>query len=144
MSYEHEYPIKNLKFIVWIGDLECAEFSEVTGLSVEIEMEEYHEGGVNDYVHKLPKGIKYSNIVLKKGIIQKSEELWDWMQKVTEGVITPKDGSIILLNDDDTMAYLWEIKGAYPVKWSGSDLKALGGEVFIESLELAHCGIRKT
>ncbi len=144
MNSEYEYPITNLKFIVWIGDLECAEFTEVTGLSVEIDLEEYNEGGVNDFVHKLPKGIKYQNIVLKKGIIQKSEELWKWMQEVMEGKIVPKDGSIVLLNDDDSMAALWEIRNAYPVKWSGSDLKATGGEIFLETLELTHRGIRKT
>ncbi len=143
MNSEREYPITNLKFLVRMGDLGCAEFSEVTGLSVEIELEEYREGGVNDFVHKLPKGIKYPNIVLKKGIVQKTEKLWTWMQDVMDGMIVPKDGSIELLNDDDSTARTWTITQAYPVKWSGSDLKATGGEIFIESLELTHRGIKK-
>ncbi|MCP5108698.1 MAG: phage tail protein [bacterium] len=143
MSSGSDYPITNLKFEVWIGDLQCAEFSEVTGLSVEIETEDYHEGGVNDYIHKLPKALKYQNIVLKKGIIQKGEEMWDWIQEVMEASITRKECTIVLLNDDDSIAYLWEIKEAYPVKWSGSDLKATGGEIFLETLELTHRGIKK-
>lgn len=144
MNSELEYPITNLKFIVWIGDLDCAEFAEVTGLSVEIDLEEYREGGVNDFVHKLPKGIKYPNIVLKKGIIRKSEELWNWMLEIMQGAVVPKNASIVLLNDDESMACLWEVTEAYPVKWSGSDLKATGGEIFIETLELAHRGIKKS
>jgi phage tail-like protein len=138
-----KYPLTNLRFEVIIDDLDYATFSEVTGLSVEIETEDYHEGGVNDFVHILPKSIKYQNIVLKKGII-KGKEMWNWIQEVMQGVIKPKNGSILLLNEDDATACCWEIEKAYPVKWSGSDLKGTGGEVFIETLELTHRGIRKS
>jgi phage tail-like protein len=137
------YPLMNLNFIVEVGGETWGGFSEVTGLSVEIETEDYQEGGVNDFVHKLPKSVKYSNIVLKKGLVE-MYKMWDWIEKMMDGVIQKKDCSILLLNDDGSTARTWAITQAYPVKWSGSDLKATGGEVFIESLELTHCGITKS
>jgi phage tail-like protein len=34
----------------------------------------------------------------------------------------------------------WNITDAYPVKWTGPDLRATSMEVAIETLELAHRG----
>ena len=61
----------------------------------ETETEEVKEGGVNDYVYKLPKGTKYPNLILKKGMTI-SNELWDWHRKVVAGKIKRKTIYIIL------------------------------------------------
>jgi phage tail-like protein len=37
----------------------------------------------------------------------------------------------------------WNLIRAFPVKWTGPDLKATGSEVAIETLEIAHEGIEK-
>ena len=47
------------------------------GLAVEVEVKEYNEGGINDYVHKLPTRIKYPNLVLKRGVTYE-DALLDW------------------------------------------------------------------
>ena len=57
-----------------------ANFAEVTGLVVETEVEERHEGGLNQYAHRLPKGSKVANIVLKRGLTD-SDRLWNWHQQ---------------------------------------------------------------
>ncbi len=69
-------PYFSFQFLIEINGLITGGFSEVSGLQVEIETEEYREGGTNDYVHKLPKGTKYSNLVLKRGITD-SDVLWN-------------------------------------------------------------------
>jgi len=45
--------------LVEINGLVVGGFSEVSGLEVEIDVEEYREGGKNEYVHYLPTGAKY-------------------------------------------------------------------------------------
>ena len=35
----------------------------------------------------------------------------------------------------------WDLIRAFPVKWTGPDMKANGGEIAIESLEIAHEGV---
>jgi len=119
-----------------------AGFTECTGLVVETEIEERREGGVNDYLHRLPRGSKYSNIVLKRGITQ-SDELWKWHQNLVAGRVEMKTVSILLLDSNGEERWRWEVEGAFPVKWQGPDLKADGSGAAIETLELAHHGISK-
>ncbi len=136
-------PLWAFRFHVEIDGLLFAGFSEVSGLSVEIETETYNEGGVNDFVHVLPKNVKYQNIVLKQGILY-SDQMWKWLQDVKDGKITKRSGRILLFGVKRLPVWYWEFTDAYPIKWSGTDLKATGNEIFMETLELSHCGLKKT
>jgi phage tail-like protein len=48
-------------------------FQEVTGLTATVSTEDVEEGGQNRFVHKLPKGTSYDNLILKRGIIKNSK-----------------------------------------------------------------------
>ena len=37
----------------------------------------------------------------------------------------------------------WLVEGAFPVKWTGTDLDAASAQTLVESVELAHHGIRR-
>lgn len=137
-------PLLNYRYRVEIAGLVVAGFSEVSGLEQEIEVEEYKEGGM-DFVHKLPNGIKYANLVLKRGI-SNSPQLRLWYQAVVKAVTyrlpLPKSPviyiSIIDASGEEQVRFL--VKSAYPIKWSGPQLNATGSEVAIEALEIAHEG----
>ena len=58
-------------------------FSEVSGLEMNTEFEEYKEGGVNTFVHKLPTITKYQNLVLKRGMTD-SNTLYNWEKEVAQ------------------------------------------------------------
>jgi phage tail-like protein len=126
-------------FLFWveIKGIVAGGFSEVSALTAETEVEEYREGGVNGYVHQLPKGTKFSPIVLKRGVTT-STQLWDWYTKVIHGNIERKDGSIVLVNMDNEEVARWNFFGAYPVKWIGPELNASRGEVAVETVELVY------
>jgi phage tail-like protein len=133
-------PCLAFKFLVEIHGIVIAGFSEVSGLQAEVEVETIEEGGVNEYVHKFPKKVKYSNIVLKRGLTD-SSALWDWNREVTNGKINRKSGAIILLDLEGKQKWRWNFKNAYPVKWSGPEFKADSNAVAIEVLELVHEGL---
>jgi phage tail-like protein len=57
-------PYLTFKFQVEIHGLIVGGFSEISGLQAEVDVETIEEGGVNDYVHKLPKKTKYPNLIL--------------------------------------------------------------------------------
>ena len=135
-------PYKAFNFLIEIRSLVVASFSEVSGLQAETETEEYHEGGRNNFVHKLPKVTKYPNLVLKRGITD-STQLWQWHQNVITGQIQRQNGSIILLDDNGNEKWRWNFADAYPVKWIGPDLKGDSNAVAVETLELAHNGLYK-
>ncbi len=139
---KRDEPYLSLKFKVEIGGVIVGGFAEVSGLQVEIEVEEYKEGGVNEYAHRLPKTTKYQNLVLKRGITD-SDALWKWHYEAANGSITRRNGRIILLDSEDNEKWYWMFVEAYPVKWVGPDFKADGNAIAIETLELAHHGISK-
>lgn len=135
-------PYKVFRFVVEINGTQVGGFSEVTGLEVRTEVDEYREGGVNDYVHKIAKETRYPNLTLKRGITD-ATELWEWHQQVVGGNIERKTVSVVLLDALREEKWRWIFRDAYPVKWNGTDLNATGNTVAVESVELAHHGMTK-
>jgi phage tail-like protein len=135
-------PYRGFRFRVEIDGITVAHFSEVSGLQIETETEPYEEGGVNDFVHQLPKRTKFQHITLKRGITDIGE-LWQWHQEVVSGKFKRKNGSIILLDEAGEDRWRWIFASAFPVKWTGPDLKADSNTIAFESVELAHNGIKK-
>ncbi len=136
-------PYAAFNFQVEIEGLVIGGFSEVSGLQVETVVEDYQEGGQNQYVHKLPGPARYpSNLILKGGLTD-IETFWRWHQNVIAGTVERRNGTIYLLERQGQPAMWWDFKKAYPVKWSGPDLKADSSAVAVETIELVHCGISK-
>lgn len=129
------------RFLVELDHMLVAGFSEVQGLESQIEYEEIREGGVNGYVHRLPKGVRNSSIILRRGL-SSSQELWNWYSQSSLGKVVRKSGSIILYKHDGTELCRWNFFDAYPTKWSGPSLNAATSEVAIETIELVHNGIK--
>jgi phage tail-like protein len=112
-------------------------FKEVGGLTSEIQMEYFAEGGVNDMMHPLPKPAKFGNITLKRGLLIKSE-LANWMYDALETFkIVPKELIIVLLGPLAVPIAGWHVTGAYPIKWEISGFNAMDNAIVIESIELA-------
>ncbi|MEZ4733120.1 MAG: phage tail protein [Caldilineaceae bacterium] len=134
-------PYLSLKFRVEIQGLQVGGFSEVSGLQVEIDVHDYREGGVNEYMHRLAGPAKAAtNLVLKRGLMD-ATLFWNWQQEVVQGVINRKSGSVILLDQAGNEKWRWNFRDAYPVRWSGPELRANTAEIALETLELAHRGL---
>lgn len=134
------YPQLAFRFNVEIDSIQVGSFSECSGIQVETEVEEIQVGGLNDWRPKLPKGSKYGNLVLKRGITD-SDVLWKWHQQVVAGKFERKNVAIVLWNErvaDEQ--WRWTFKDAFPVKWTGPELKGDSSAVAVETLELAHHG----
>jgi phage tail-like protein len=117
-------------------------FQEVSGLGAEITTEDLKEGGA-DVTYKLPTGIKYNNLVLKRGMIFGSE-VRKWCEDAIELFdFKPTDVTVVLLNEDHAPIATWQFIGAWPVKWSVSDFKAQDNSLVIESIELTYRQMRK-
>ncbi|ACM22091.1 phage tail tube protein gp19, putative [Geotalea daltonii FRC-32] len=111
-------------------------FTEVTGLSMEMATEEVPEGGENRFVQKFPTRARYTELVLKRGLLVNSE-ITEWVRRCIEDMdIEPKSVDIKLLNEQHQPLLTWHLVGAYPTKWSLGDLNASNSAVSIESLQL--------
>jgi phage tail-like protein len=113
-------------------------FTQVQGLSSQVDVMEYPEGGRNDYVHKLPTRIKHTNLTLKRGLTKEGALLAWLKQTVVEA--KPAEMSLTLCDYEGKPIQTWSFAGAYPVKWTGPDANAGGNEMMTESLEIAHQG----
>ena len=128
-------PYSAYRFKVEIEGIIAAGFTEVSGLTIETEVETIQEGGVNNFQYKLPKFTKYSNITLKRGLMDL--ELWGWYQTVISGKFKRKSGTIYLFDHSGN-----EIQGhcqffeAYPIKWEGPSFNAKNSTVTSETLIL--------
>jgi len=133
----------NYKFMVEIKGVVQARFFNVTGLATETESFDFQEGGVNEKVHKRMGQTKFSNLVLKRGVVATDNDFTDWRKTITAAGGLPErhDGSIILLNDKGEEVKRWNFVRAWPTKWEGPELNSTGAELAIESLELAHEGV---
>jgi phage tail-like protein len=133
-------PFHTFNFFVEVEGLLVAGFSECSGLQVETEVEEYREGGLNDYAHHFRGRTKYSPLVLKRGLTI-NNQLWRWHQEVIQGTFERKNGTIYLLDAMHIPVIWWNFKKAFPAKWSGPELRANSTDVAIESVELIHQGL---
>lgn len=139
-SKNNNMPITNFRYGVEIDGLYEGGFSKVSGMASEIEVEEYIEGGVNHFVHRMPVRVRNYNIILEKGITQ-SKVLYKWFTQVKDGVINKLDFSIILYDTKGEVVRRWSFKNGYPVRWEASDLDALDNSILVERIELAHEGM---
>ncbi len=135
-------PYASFNFLLEIDGIQTAGFSEVTGLNAESNVVEYREGAdKTNTMRKLPGLDKYGNVTLKHGLT-KDRVLFDWHKAVMDGDIVRKPAmSIVLLNEKREEAVRWNLLEAWPMKWTGPDLKAGASEIAIESLEIAHEGV---
>lgn len=133
-------PFLTFRFVVEVDGILAAGFSEVTGLEVEIETEEYNEGGINTHSHSLPVRAGYPNLTLRRGLTD-SPLLYLWTQATVEGKVVRKSGRIFMQDETGVPTWGWTFLDAYPVKWTGPELQSDQSTVAMESLELAHEGL---
>ena len=137
-----EDPYRAYNFIVEIDAVPVAGFSEVGGLSGDGDVVEYREGtDVPLTVRKMPGLRKYANISLKRGYTT-SRVLWQWRLAVINGNVDRRNGAVVLLDEQRNRVAEWQFENAWVVKYEGPALNAKGNEVAVETLELAHEGLR--
>jgi phage tail-like protein len=129
------------RFYVEIDGVNQAVFTEASGLTVEVALDDVEEGGHNEFVHRLPGRTKVGNLTLKRGLT-KSNDFLKWSLKVAAGTVERKNVSVVLYNIDGTEEMRWELIEAFPVKWSGAQFKAEDNSAAIETVEFSHRGLK--
>jgi len=132
------YPPPGFHFLVHVDGVingNDVRFTDVGGLSMEMGSEEVPEGGENRFVQKYPARAKYPELVLKRGLLVRSE-IFDWIRECIQDYrISPKDMDIMLLNELHMPIMTWHLVKAYPTKWQVADLSASGNVVSVETLQ---------
>jgi phage tail-like protein len=124
-------------------------FQECTGLEVEMDVQEYQEGGRNDGIIRRVGRARYQNIVLKRGMFYSksgvlNRDLWRWIQGVVGGQrpVERYDGLIDVMSVGSEVVATWSFDRGLPARIRGPELNAKTGEIAIEELHIAHEGLR--
>ncbi len=136
------WPLVKFSFQVKWDDAEFI-FQEVTGLSSETQVIEYRGGSSPVYsTVKMPGIQKFSNVTLKKGMFKGDKNLWDKYNLIKMNTYKRATITISLLDESQAVAMSWTLTNAFPVKITVTDMKSDGNEVAVETLELAHEGLK--
>lgn len=136
-------------FQVEIDGFLSAEFSKATGLEVEIEKIEHREGG-SLVAHKQPGLVKFTDIVLERGVARGNTDFFDWVTTVVAlsaagagatnvGLETPlyeRNLDIVQLGRNGGATRRWSVYGCWPTKYVAGEWGADQNEVVMETLTL--------
>ena len=106
------------RFSITIDGYEIASFSELQGITTEVEPVDFLESTDKEVVFKkLPGKRKPPTIVLKRGK-NTSMELWAWHEAVLQGniVAARKSCSLIMYNYDGAPVARYHLEQAWPSK----------------------------
>jgi len=116
-------------------------FNEVSGILMEWDKNEISEGENKIFPHRLSTSVKYSNLILKRGMAAKESNIVAWCKQVfsdQEGSIKMKNIVLKLLDAEGKLLKSWFFKNAYPVAWAISEIVPANNYLAIENMELAY------
>jgi phage tail-like protein len=129
-----------LRFHVVIdGKDSLGSWTKCEGLSVEYDVYEYKEGGVNSHVHRLPGRAKYQNLKLTRPVTKATADVAAWLAKVRPDM-DRTTARIAVLDEAGTEIASWSFRSVYPLRWTGPTLDVGQNQVATEVLELCHAG----
>jgi len=128
-------------FRLTVGGDDLGAFHTCAGLGARVEMEEYAEGGNNGFTWQLPSRITWSNITLTRPLTPDTTKVASWLEQIIRRV-ERKDGEIVALEPNLTPIARWQVLGIVPVNWQGPSFDPSRSEPAVETLEIAHQGLR--
>jgi phage tail-like protein len=123
------------RYLVEIDETRMGAFTECTLPTIEWELEEVKEGGLNTLVHQLPGRRKAARLTLKHGVAR--GQLIDWYIQTLSEKFTPKKITVTLLDGASKPVAAWIMHDAIPVKWVGPQLRSDANTIAIQTLEFA-------
>lgn len=104
-----DWPLPKSYFTVNLGNgLGNVAFQEVSGLDSEAQVIEYRSGNKAAFSDiKMPGIVKYGNVTLKKGIMPKSQHLFDWFSQIKMNLGKRSTVTICLLDERGQPTMIW-------------------------------------
>ena len=111
----------------------------MTGLKAETGTIEYRHGNSANFSPvKMPGLSSVGHVTMKKGIVAKDTQLFEWCLDVKKGEsFTRRVVEINLLDEDGRTKMTWTLNNAWPTQVTGTDLKSDGNEIRVESIDIA-------
>ena len=127
------YPIPVYRFVVSVGG-ESMSFSEVSGLDIAYDTITYKHG--LGKIH-MPGQQSDINITLKRGLVKKKSQFYDWIHSISLNQIDKRDITVSLTDATGQKPVVtWNVSNAFPKKLTAPSFNGGSNEVSVEQLEL--------
>ena len=113
-------------------------FQEVSGLTIDVEMETKTEGGEHRFAHNLPVRTKYGDVTMKQGKFLGSGISFWATQAFNDFKFKPANVLISLMNADHVPLYNWYLINAIAKRLEVSSFNANNNEMVIQTLVLSY------
>jgi phage tail-like protein len=133
------------RFSVVIDGYEIASFSELSGITTEVEPVDYLSSSDKEIIFKkLPGKRKPPTVTLRRGSTS-GLELWSWHQTVLEGNIAAarKSASLVMYNTDGQPVARYYLEHAWPAKLELGAMKAGMSEILMETVTIVCEGLQR-
>ena len=128
-------------FVVKVPDIDTIGlFTQCSGLEMKVDVFEYAEGGNNEFVHQLPGQVSYPNLILERGLTNEDAVL-KWFN-ATRTQPQLKEVTITFQTHMQQPIRTFTFADAFPVRWTGPSSHAGSATVALETLEIAHSGLK--
>src|SRR5829696_3190436 len=77
-------PFRAYNFKLIVDKIAEGHFTEVSGLSVQVQKISYREAGNSAIVRAVPGRVTYSSVTLRYGLTS-TPEMWDWLSTAVNG-----------------------------------------------------------
>lgn len=121
------------------GDYDLGSWAQVGGLDVSWDVPEHRVGDAGNHRWFFPGVTKYSMVKLTRAACLDSRRVKEWLERTST---RHQPGSVLVTLRDGNEAEImsWELKHAFPARWSVSGFDAGTSKVATETLDLVHVG----
>ena len=127
-----------------------ASFQAISGIKAKLDTETYSPKGSNNKQVKLPMGVTYDDLELKRGIVKKDSDIGKWCNNFLTNdqfgySINRKTLNVFLLdNNSDKILMSWTFFNCYPVEISIDSFDAMDGKIAVETIKLTYSHFKKS
>ena len=139
-------PLLKFQFSLALGGKVIGYFTSVQGLGSEHDVAEFKyvdqhgKGGI----HKLPGRLHWEDVTLTLGVTD-SLDVWKWRDDAEDGDMknARRHCTITMMDRKFVDVTTWDLIDAWPKKVSGPDPTADSSDYAIETMVLAHEGMKR-
>ena len=133
-------PYQSTYFGFEVDGVTIAYFTQLSGLSMDIEVAEQAEGnGKHLWMNKQPGTPKFGDVTLKRGF-GKSHDVYNWFEPIAKssGDFTPVTAGVVVYDRLMKEKMRFALHECWPSSLKVSDLNSSGKDVMVEELTLKH------
>jgi phage tail-like protein len=133
-------PGTSVHFRLQVEGIDLGDFNSCDGLSLQVEVEQHHEGGNNDFVWQLPTRITYSNVTLSRPITSDTAKVAAFLGSLSQRARRGTAQIAALRPNLQDVIAQWSLRDVIVVSWTGPNFDPGTSQIATESIELAHHG----